>query len=759
MTPHAAGATATAVGRILADETAIWLPLAMVAFVAASVLMTGWPAGVLPNLAYPFSYSGDALSAAWITQNILEGNWIFHTGRSGYPFGSDLLDYPQSDWGSFVVLRLAGWIAPSYWGAMNLYFLLGFPAACMAAYVTFRAMRIPVALAAAGSLLYALLPYHVQRIEHLFLTWYFVAPIFFLIAWRLYFPEHSGTSEPLTPRKALGNATALFAAASFGIYYALFGIVVLVLGGCGGWIRSSSRRVAATTLAAVFVTVIAIAINLAPNLLHTAQAGANPEIAHRSIGESEIFGLRMVQMLLPRANHRITAFGDATRRYDSAAPSVNENATATLGIVGAGGLLLLGAVIGWRVIGRAVDPRLAFLALIVLGLFALATVGGLSALIATLISPQVRGWNRASVFIAFAAIAAAMIALEWLVARFFSIRHHARVLAASGALVGILGVLDQTAPACEACNHAIQAAFDRDRAFDAAIERSVPPGAAIYQLPYVPFPEPWNHPLIYELATGMLNSQHLRWSYAAMKGRDGDGFLRMLANAPIARQLDVLQRLQFSGICVDRRGYADRGKAVEDELRLLLGSGPQIVRADDQVAFYRFGAGTTALPDGTAASRIAQLANFAPDADVAHYAATLAEGIDFRRPGLPAFVEAVRGLSHVESWGRWSDDNLSRNVTITFKEPLPPSFTLVLRAQAYGPNAGLPVSVRIGGTKQSILLSGGMQERRIRFEVTSAARVIEIIPPLPIAPMDLLLSHDMRRLGIGLERLAIEHQQ
>ena len=148
--------------------------------------MTGWPAGLVPNLSYPYDYSGDMLSASWVIQNLIEGNWTFHTDRSGYPFGSDLLDYPMSDSGSFAILRILGWLTGSYWAAMNLYFLLGFPAAFLASYVALRVMRVSAALAAAGSLLFVLLPYHFQRLQHLFLTWYFVVPIFFLFAWRLY---------------------------------------------------------------------------------------------------------------------------------------------------------------------------------------------------------------------------------------------------------------------------------------------------------------------------------------------------------------------------------------------------------------------------------------------------------------------------------------------------------------------------------------------------------------------------------------------
>ncbi len=62
------------------------------------------------------------------------------------------------------------------------------------------------------------------------------------------------------------------------------------------------------------------------------------------------------------------------------------------------------------------------------------------------------------------------------------------------------------------------------------------------------------------------------------------------------------------------------------------------------------------------------------------YASTLAEGIDFKRPGYPEFVTEVAGISGAEGWGRWTDANLAPNARIRFSQPLPQDFT----AQSHG---------------------------------------------------------------------------
>src|SRR6185436_9351069 len=69
------------------------------------------------------------------------------------------------------------------------------------------------------------------------------------------------------------------------------------------------------------------------------------------------------------------------------------------------------------------------------------------------------------------------------------------------------------------------------------------------------------------------------------------------------------------------------------------------------------------------------------------YDATLAQGIDFTRAGYPRFLKEVQGVSGEESWGRWTDANLSPTARLRFASPLPKTFTLELRASGLGPNA------------------------------------------------------------------------
>lgn len=136
----------------------------------------------------------------------------------------------------------------------------------------------------------------------------------------------------------------------------------------------------------------------------------------------------------------------------------------------------------------------------------------------------------------------------------------------------------------------------------------------------------------------------------------------------------------------------------------------------------------------------------------ARYEAKPEEGIDFRKPGLPAFVAEVSGLSGWEAWGRWSDANLAPGVRIRFTQPLPPAPQVELSIMAFGPNLGQPIRVRIGSVERSITHSnaGSAGTYTVRFETSGGADTLEIVPPQPISPAQYAGTQDVRRIGVGL---------
>jgi phosphoglycerol transferase len=138
------------------------------------------------------------------------------------------------------------------------------------------------------------------------------------------------------------------------------------------------------------------------------------------------------------------------------------------------------------------------------------------------------------------------------------------------------------------------------------------------------------------------------------------------------------------------------------------------------------------------------------------YEATLAEGIDFTKPGYPRFVKEVQGMSGEEPWGRWTDANLAPTARFRFDKPLPKAFTLELRATGLGPNAYQPVKIRAGSVEREVTLGNPAKESyRVAFAGVEGD-TLEIVPPAPILPREVTpQSTDTRRLGVGLTTLRI----
>ena len=731
---------------------------ALLCFMLASIQMSGWPGGLLPNLAYPYTYSGDGVSHSWMAQRAIEG-WIFDNPRSGYPFGSNFRDYPGADSGNLLVLKLLGMLVGNYAGALNLYFLLGFAIIFAAAFGVLRAFGLARPWAFAAAMLYTFVPFHLQRLQHLFYTWYFVLPLFFYVAFKMY--QGMSALAPMAQgrRLSIWYGLALLVLSSFGVYYAIFGLILFSVSAIAA-LLAGQRAVAVMRRSGAACALVAagVLLNIAPNIAYQKVEGVNPEVAQRSMTEAEIYGLKFMQMLMPHPSHRIPLAREYAHLYITKFPLSNENHTATLGVVGALGFMAGLLVLGAAAVGRKVDRRVAWVALLTLVLFLFGTIGGFGSLFSQFVSSSIRGWNRISIMIAFGALFVFFALLQAGLRLRAPVQRLGVISVCTAFVIGCLGMLDQTAPVCADCNQKTRQAFELDRDFIGVIERSLPPGSAVYQLPYMSFPEvPPQYKLdTYGLAVGFLQSKSLRWSYGGMKGREGDLFYRALATEPMSRQLKAVQRLGFSGIYIDRRGFADEGRAIVAELTRLLGQPPAFERADGQVVYFALPpvseATARAVREARSSTELMALAGYA-----ANQLGMFAHGIDFTRPDLPPFVTASDGLSGPESWGRWSDAGIAPAVRFTFNRPLPARFVLSLTAQPYGPNTDKALLVRLGSRTVTIPLRSGVNEYRYEVDLgNEQVTQVELVPPAPISPQEFSGSGDPRKLGVGLIHLAFE---
>lgn len=524
------------------------------------------------NADVPIWYEGDALFSLALVKGVLDHGELLHNPDLGAPHGLDLHDFPLPYGLHLAALRAIGLFTDDPGLAVNALWLLGFAAIAACAFAAFRLLDLPRAESAAAGVLYAFLPYHLERGQsHLFLSMYYVVPLAAALAVRLYrdAPRLSGARTwTLRPRVSL--RTALLAAAlalalgASGVYYAFFGCFFLAAAGVLGALRA--RSAAPLGAAALLLTLIAatVVVSIAPNLLYRREHGPNPIALQRSASEAEIFGLKIAPMLLPVRSHAIPSWADLRQRYDAVTPLHNESGSATLGVAaGAGFLLLLGWALG-AIARRDRQPLLDGLAALNLAGLLLATTSGFGALTALLGLPQIRAYNRISIWLAFFALAALIAVTRPLRDRLMRRRGGAAIGALLVAAMLALALTDVMSPGYRPQRKLVRQRVAIDRAFVATAEATLPPDTAVFQLPYVGYPEtvPPARMAYYDPLRPYLQSHGLRWSHGAMKGRPEADAIAALALQPVTALPHALVAAGYGALLLDTFGYTPADEAV-----------------------------------------------------------------------------------------------------------------------------------------------------------------------------------------------------
>jgi len=548
------------------------------------------------DLSVPLMLEGDVSSHSALVKGMLENGWYLRNRFLGMPWGLDFSDYPMADGFHFLLIKVMSFWTSDHALLINLYYLLGFPLTVMTSLLVFRRFGLSYPPAIVGSLLFAFLPYHFMRgTWHLFLSSYYLIPLIVMVVLWICLDEPL-FRDAKVQRGALwgriypkGAASIAFCVlvASGGAYYAFFAGYFLLVAGAFAFFQRRSRAQLLASLVLSAVLFLTFLINVSPSIIHAYQQGKNPSAVVRSPVAAEIFGMRITQLLLPVRGHRVSYLAKLKEAYARNWPHVNENDTVSLGIVGGLGFLTL---LGWLVIRKPEvgNPDLTTgLAILNIAAVLLATIGGFGSLLALAITNKVRAYNRISVYIAFFSLFAVALLLDEMVRRWRASRTGRYLSYGVLGFILFVGIMDQTTLHFIRPYELLKAEYLSDDAFVKRIEASVPKDAMIFQLPHVPFPEyPHVHRMgDYALLRGYLHSRSLRWSYGAMKGRDGDAWQRSVARKPVTELVSTLAFAGFSGIYVDRYGYADGGAKLEAELQGVLDTKP-IVSANKRLTFF-----------------------------------------------------------------------------------------------------------------------------------------------------------------------------
>jgi hypothetical protein len=562
---------------LLASATSV---VASTAFAAYALEL--WRA----NLRVPLYYAYDGLLMLMFVKDLLGRGWWLTNSHLGAPYGQELYDFPLAAGNLVHVLGIdaLGLALREPALTLNVYYLLGYPATALSAYVVLRRLEVTPLVACVVSIVFSTLPYHFGRgADHLFLSAYFTVPI------ACYFVTLAFTGRPIFKRALLPSLAVVLACIAIGAastYYAAFAVSLLVAGGFVSLVAHRGAGSLPHAALASALVLVSVAASLAPVFVYRHEHGSNDAVAVRAPEEAELLSLRLSELVLPVRGHRIGPLADLRERYEMRTPLPSESNQA-LGLIATIGLVAL-LVVGiataagrrWHSGPVQLLPGLAAATLVAV---LVSTTGGLSTVVSYAGLTQLRGWNRMSIFIAFFALAAVAILLDAVRQRIDGTAWRA-LFAVALAAIPVVALLDQTNARLVPPHGAFQAAWANDEGFVSSIERALPEGASVFQLPYVSFPEEPHPPgaaAAYDELVGYLHSEDLRWSFGAMRGRDADWAGALADKSPDAVVMAVAAS-GFAGAEVDTIAYEDAGSRV---LRVLEAHGRPVYSANGRLAF------------------------------------------------------------------------------------------------------------------------------------------------------------------------------
>jgi phosphoglycerol transferase len=582
--------------RSLVLEAATYVSAALATVVATVAGLQLWRA----DLRVPFQYQGDAIAVSAHIKTVLETGWYEFQPLLGFPAGQTYHDFPTADNLNFVFARVLGWFTSDWAVALNAYYLLGFPLAALAGVWFLREAGLTRSMSAVLAALFALAPYHFTRGEsHLWLASYFTLPLAMVVVLRALRgePLWGGGRGPRFVRLLTGRGAstvvclALVATASS--YYAVFVLILLAAAGAGAWLRDRRAARFLGAAGAGVVAVVVVLLNMLPDILYTRAHGESAAGFVRDPAEVEIYALKLAQLLLPVPGHRVPVLAALRQRYDSTYPLISEQ--PALGAVAAAGFVAAMLVVAYTLVLRGrrdalLPPEqvrrsttIAHLSMLTFVAFLWSTVGGLATFL-SFVTASLRGWNRMSIVIALLCLAVIGLVLDAAVARLGrwacarglrpSVRRAVAWCLAGGVL--LVGCADQVTPGAVPRYEETTAAFDADARWIGQVEDALPDDAAVFQLPYLAFPEtvPGTEQL-----RAYLHSPTLRWSGGAIQGRATTDWSRGVAELDPTEMVDDLVAAGFSGVLLDRVAYGDG--AAEVEAGLAQAAGPAVTQSED----------------------------------------------------------------------------------------------------------------------------------------------------------------------------------
>ena len=558
-----------------------------------------------------FDYSEDALFSAFELKSVIDNRWFLTNDYIGFPqsLGKfNLYDFPlQADSIHFLIAKFFALFTPNPFLVTNCFFLSGFVLNSALSFAVLRSFKISVFSAIIVSVLYAFTPYHFSRnVTHLFLGNYMMIPLITMLGLWIMMDKiqvisrnkkHQLCFAP-NPSFFIAAACCCFIAAN-GVYYALYATLIFIF----AWFlrnlkKSSFSANSSSPIALCGIIIFVLFLLYLPSFIYWFQNGGNARVGHRSTIESEYYGLKIINLFLPVANHYIDYLRNIRFFFDELPSQNHESGSESLGILTSIGFLFL---ILWLFAQSQAGEKSVFQKTIkkyslsendqtlisnLAGLNLLsvlfATIGGFVMFIA-ISFPLIRSHARFSIFIAFFSLFIIAIIFDKAVKK-------KKLLAKITILIiSTLAIFDQvgkvSAPILQ--SEKTKSAFISDRDFVQKIESIMPKDAMIFVLPVMGFPE---NSESHDLLRGYLHSKNLRWSYPAIMSRPSSLWQHEVVKMNFKNFISEIKNKGFSGIYLNQKMMAEEFNWSEvrqfiKQLKQINQASP-LVSADSNLMFF-----------------------------------------------------------------------------------------------------------------------------------------------------------------------------
>lgn len=475
----------------------------------------------------------------------------------GAPYDGNWNDWPYLE---YVPLYLVGVLARGVgiFAALNIALLFWNCLAGVTFFIVARCRRIDIIWSFTAALSFGLASFiFAQSPDHPMVALCWHVPLLLLVlSW---LTDEKGIALE-SKRFWVGISVAFIAGIQNPYYSSTFCQLALLTAGAM-FLHTRNRRHLVVPACFVGATLAAfVLINLSPWFWQIRLGQTHGAIV-RQFQWLEIYALKALDLLIPPLNHQWSAFREVSQWRAGAALLHDEG--SYLGIVGVAALiLLLLTTIGAAT--RRDSEKVPTEAFWVLWIFLFYSTGGLNAIIGALGFTYLRAGCRLSIFILAAAL---LFGAEWLSRK----KLRPAVAITVAAICCLIILLDQVPmpPSREEKAVIAQQVLD-DEKFVRDMENILPPGAMVFQLPVMDFPEsPLRTLNPYDHLRPYLFTRQLRFSFGSMKGRPREQWQHDIEKLSLPESIDEIKRRGFSAIYVSRAGYPDGARELEQNLRLL----------------------------------------------------------------------------------------------------------------------------------------------------------------------------------------------